>query len=86
MAAVSSPTSCSRRTVYDLATGEKMERVEWHPVRGLDGTKEASITIKPHPEGPLHNKDAVTVNIAVANGLGACQGCVGFGLACVERG
>ncbi len=39
-------------------------------VRGLDGTKEASVVIKPHPEGPLHNKEAVTVNIAVANGLG----------------
>ena len=46
-------------------------------VRGLDGTKEASVVIKPHPEGPLHNKEAVTVNIAVANGLGECCGCCG---------
>ena len=46
-------------------------------VRGLDGTKEASVVIKPHPEGPLHNKEAVTVNIAVANGLGERGGCCG---------
>lgn len=58
------------RTVYDVATGEKLDRLDWEPVRGLDGTKEASVVIKPHPEGPLHNKEAVTVNIAVANGLG----------------
>lgn len=47
-----------------------------HPVqvRGLDGTKEASVVIKPHPEGPLHNKEPVTVNIAVANGLGEAGG------------
>ena len=44
-------------------------------MRGLEGTKEASVVIKPHPEGPLHNKDPVTVNIAVANGLGALAGC-----------
>lgn len=58
------------RTVYDVVTGEKLDRVIWEPVRGLEGTKEASITIAPHPEGPLHNKEPVTVNIAVANGLG----------------
>jgi hypothetical protein len=56
--------------VYDVATGEKLERMEWAPVRGLEGTREASVTISPHPEGPLHNAQPVTVNIAVANGLG----------------
>jgi hypothetical protein len=60
----------SCRTVYDVATGEKLERMEWAPVRGLEGTREASVTISPHPEGPLHNAQPVTVNIAVANGLG----------------
>eukprot|EP00887_Chlorella_sp_A99_P003138 scaffold9.g3138.t1 len=39
-------------------------------VRGLEGVKEASVTIAPHPDGPLHNKEAITVNVAVANGLG----------------
>lgn len=58
------------RTVYDVVTGERLDRLNWDPVRGLEGTKEASITIAPHPEGPLHNTEPVTVNIAVANGLG----------------
>lgn len=60
----------ARRTVYDVVTGERLDRLNWDPVRGLEGTKEASITIAPHPEGPLHNTEPVTVNIAVANGLG----------------
>ena len=58
------------RTLCDVATGERLERVVWAPVRGLEGIKEASVTIAPHPEGPLHNAEPVTVNIAVANGLG----------------
>jgi hypothetical protein len=56
--------------VYDVATGGRLDRVVWEPVRGLEGVKEASVTIPPHPEGPLHNSEPVTVNIAVANGLG----------------
>ena len=53
-----------------MATGGRLDRVVWEPVRGLEGVKEASVTIPPHPEGPLHNSEPVTVNIAVANGLG----------------
>ena len=34
-----------RSTVYDVATGEKLDRLEWAPVRGLEGTKEASVVI-----------------------------------------
>jgi hypothetical protein len=56
--------------VYDVATGGRLDRVVWEPVRGLEGVKEASVTIPPHPKGPLHNSEPVTVNIAVANGLG----------------
>eukprot|EP00887_Chlorella_sp_A99_P003165 scaffold9.g3165.t1 len=58
------------RTVYDVVTGEKLEKLQFTEVRGLDGVKEASITISPHPESPLHNTEPLTVNIAVANGLG----------------
>ncbi|GAB4814569.1 hypothetical protein N2152v2_001615 [Parachlorella kessleri] len=58
------------RTVYEVATGNKMERLPLQEVRGLEGIREATVTITPHPEGPLHNKEPVEVNVAVANGLG----------------
>lgn len=58
------------RTVYDVVTGEKLPRLQFSEVRGLDGVKEASINITPHPESPLHNTEPLTINIAVANGLG----------------
>ena len=38
-----------------MVTGEKMPRLKFTEVRGLDGVKEASITISPHPDSPLHN-------------------------------
>ena len=49
-----------RRTVYDLATGEQLPRLRFSEVRGLEGVKEASVTISPHPEGPLHNAQVTT--------------------------
>ncbi|GAB4820393.1 hypothetical protein N2152v2_007439 [Parachlorella kessleri] len=58
------------RTVYDLASGEQMPRLVFSEVRGLDGVKEASVTIQPNPSGPLQNSEPVTLNVAVANGLG----------------
>ena len=58
------------RTVVEVAGGERMERPVYEAVRGLDGVKEASVTIPANPNGPLHNTEPMTVNIAVANGLG----------------
>ena len=58
------------RTVVEVAGGQKMERPVFEAVRGLDGVKEASVTIPANPQGPLHNTDPIQVNIAVANGLG----------------
>ena len=41
--------------MYEVATGERLPRLGFEDVRGLEGVREAAITIAPHPEGPLHN-------------------------------
>ena len=46
------------RTAYEVKTGERLEEIEFHPVRGLSGIKEAVIDIKGLP-----------VRVAVAHGL-----------------
>ena len=33
------------RTAYHVLTGKELESVEFHPVRGFDGIKEASLHI-----------------------------------------
>ncbi len=43
------------RTVYEVVTGEPLAALPLEEVRGLEGVKEATVTIKPNPEGPLHN-------------------------------
>ena len=47
------------RTAYETITGEKLEDVEFHAVRGIEGIKEATINI-----------GGTDVNVAVANGTG----------------
>jgi hypothetical protein len=56
-------------------TGEPMGRIVFEEARGLDGLKEAKLTIKPGEKSPFKmfegpNGDGITLNIAVANGLG----------------
>lgn len=61
------------RTVYDILTsgdGDSMGHLEYEAVRGMDGIKEASVTIPPNPEGPLGNSESFELRVAVANGLG----------------
>ncbi len=58
------------RTVVEVAGGQKMERPVYEAVRGLDGVKEATVTIPANPDGPLHNSEPIDVHVAVANGLG----------------
>lgn len=62
------------RTVYEVVTGEDMPRLVVDEVRGLEGVKEATIVMKPHPGGPLATGDGeqepITLRVAVANGLG----------------
>ena len=48
------------RTVYEVATGKKLENVEFNAVRGLEGVKEATV--------PLEGLG--DVRVAVAHGLG----------------
>jgi NADH-quinone oxidoreductase subunit G len=48
------------RTVYAVVTGENLPSLDIKPVRGLEGVKEATVTV-----GPLGD-----VKIAVAHGLG----------------
>jgi iron-only hydrogenase group A len=63
------------RTVYELVSGAKMERLQFTEARGLDGLKEADLHI-PVPEGsPFKVLEeapggGVHLRIAVANGLG----------------
>ena len=46
------------RSAYNILTGEELEPVEFEPVRGFKGIKEASLTI-----------NGQTYNIAVASGM-----------------
>jgi NADH-quinone oxidoreductase subunit G len=47
------------RTAYELITGETGPALEFHSIRGLEGTKKATIKIKD-----------MNINVAVTNGLG----------------
>ena len=47
------------RTAYETITGETLEDVEFHAVRGIEGIKEATVNI-----------GGTDVNVAVANGTG----------------
>lgn len=48
---------CHHRTVYELCSGEKLEKLEFPAVRGLQGVKEATVVIPVNPDGPLKNKE-----------------------------
>lgn len=53
------------RTVYEMVTGETMPRLELDEVRGLEGVKEAVVTMSNDKmESPIN------LRVAVANGLG----------------
>lgn len=59
------------RTVLSVVdSSEEMGRLDYEEVRGLDGVKEATVTVPPNPEGPLHNEEPLELRVAVANGLG----------------
>ncbi|MFW5742618.1 MAG: NADH-dependent [FeFe] hydrogenase, group A6 [Spirochaetota bacterium] len=47
------------RTAYELATGTRLERVDFDDVRGMDGVKAASVDV-----------DGTRLNVAVVSGLG----------------
>jgi hypothetical protein len=52
-----------------------MGRIVFEEARGLDGLKEAKLTIKPGDKSPFKmfagpDGEGITLNIAVANGLG----------------
>jgi NADP-reducing hydrogenase subunit HndD len=53
------------RTVYEIVTGESIPRLELEAVRGLEGVKEATITMSSDKmEAPIN------LRVAVVNGLG----------------
>nr|ADK77883.1 hydrogenase [Chlorella sp. DT] len=63
------------RTVYEVVTQKPMGRVDFEEVRGLEGIKEAEITLKPGDDSPFKafagaDGQGITLKIAVANGLG----------------
>ncbi|GBF95803.1 iron hydrogenase [Raphidocelis subcapitata] len=63
------------RTVYELISGQPMGRVVFEEVRGMDGIKQAAITIPVGPDSRYKHLETapgqgVTLRIAVANGLG----------------
>ncbi len=51
------------RTVYELVTGEELEELDFHDVRGLQGVKEAEVDLQ-----------GTTVKVAVAHGLSKARG------------
>jgi hypothetical protein len=64
-----------------------MGRIVFEEARGLDGLKEAKLTIQPGDKSPFKmfagaNGEGITLNIAVANGLGSAKKLikVGFGV------
>jgi iron-only hydrogenase group A len=52
-------TEAALRTVYELKTGQALEEIEFHNVRGFAGMREAQIPI-----------NGLTLRVAVVNGLG----------------
>jgi len=56
------------RTVYELATGNTLPRLEFDEVRGLEGVKEAVIPL--HSEGMTGLEEPVSLRVAVCSGLG----------------
>lgn len=50
-----SPSRC--RTVYELCSGQRLDKLEFPAVRGLQGVKEATVVIPVNPKGPLKNKE-----------------------------
>jgi len=54
------------RTVYEIVTGDEIPTMHFEPVRGLDGIKEANITIEKTAPG-YEFLSGVTVKVAVAH-------------------
>jgi hypothetical protein len=55
-----------------------MGRIVFEEARGLDGLKEAKLTIQPGEKSPFKmfagpDGEGITLNIAVANGLGSAK-------------
>lgn len=68
------------RTVYEIAAkgSEKptLDTVEFNAVRGMDGIREAIVTIPTNPDGVLHNKEPFELRVAVCSGLGNAKALV----------
>lgn len=43
--------------MYDLSSGGQLPRLQYSEVRGLEGVKQASVTIPANPGGPLKNAE-----------------------------
>jgi len=65
------------RTVYEAAAkgsdSPTLDKVEFSAVRGLDGLREATITIPPNPSGVLHNEGPLDIRVAVCSGLASAK-------------
>ena len=63
------------RTVAEQVSGVPMERLEFEAVRGLEGVKEATVSLAPAPGSPLAPAGGglLELHVAVANGLGAAK-------------
>lgn len=64
--------------LLNQVTGEPMGRIVFEEARGLDGLKEAKLTIQPGEKSPFKmfagpDGEGITLNIAVANGLGSAK-------------
>lgn len=65
------------RTVYEVAAKGSdrptLDRVEFTAVRGLDGLREAVVTIPRNPTGILHNEEPFEIRVAVCSGLASAK-------------
>jgi len=65
------------RTVYEASAkgsdSPTLDKVEFSAVRGLDGLREATITIPPNPSGVLHNEGPLDIRVAVCSGLASAK-------------
>ena len=63
--------------MYELTSGQRLDKLEFPAVRGLEGVKEATVVIPVNPKGPLKNKEVGARLGGVVRGMGGSAGSAG---------
>lgn len=58
------------RTAYEVASGQSLPRLEFGPIRGLTGVKEATVTLPENSPPGLAGRE---IRVAVASGIGRAR-------------